>query len=107
MNTHVYIVVRKDIKKEFQLVQACHAALEAGFAFESNEGVIYHLVVLEVDNEWELDEVSECLTNENIKFKKFYESWGKIGNTALATEPIVKQSKGILRSLPLYKLENI
>jgi len=102
MSTHVYIIVRKDIKKEFQLVQACHAALEAGFAFSVSEK--QHLVVLEVANEWELDEVSECLNNENIKFKKFYESWGKIGNTALATEPIEKQSEGILRSLPLYKL---
>jgi hypothetical protein len=104
MISYVYIIVRKDIKKEYQLVQACHAALEAGFAFSAKEGVIHHLVVLEVANEWELDEVSICLNEENIKFKKFYESWRNIGNTALATEPIVKQSEGILRSLPLYKL---
>ena len=101
MIPYVYIVVRTDIKREYQLVQACHSALEAGYAF-SKPKITTHLVVLAVDNKWDLEAVAYMLDTQGIEYKQFYESWGDMGYTSLATQPIEKQTEGILRSLPLF-----
>ena len=102
MIPYVYIVVRTDIKKEYQLVQACHSVLEAGLTFKRPVGEVIHLVVLAVDSEAELHEVASQLEKQDLGFEIFYESWGSMGNTALATEPIPKQTEGVLRILPLF-----
>jgi hypothetical protein len=101
MQPYVYIVVRSDIKKEYQLVQACHSVLEAGLTFNRPDKGVIHLVVLEVENKWDLEGVAYKLENENIKYEIFHESFGDMGFTSLATEPILKPDEGILRSLPL------
>jgi peptidyl-tRNA hydrolase len=100
MTPYMYIVVRTDLKKEFQLVQACHAAIEAAFTFDRPDDIT-HLVVLQVANERELEEVSLQLYNENIPYEDFFESWGNLRTTALATKPITKQKEGILSKLSL------
>jgi len=100
MTPYMYIVVRTDIKKEFQLVQACHAAVEAGFTFDRPDDIV-HLVVLQVASKQELSEVSLQLYNESIPYEEFTESWGNMGVTALATKPITKRQEGILRKLSL------
>ena len=102
MKPYVYIVVRKDIKKDYYAPQLCHAALEAGYSFSRPETTT-HLVLLEVCNKMELDMVALALEEEGIKFESFYEGFGKLGHTALATEPIEKQTEGALRSLSLFK----
>ena len=56
-NPYTYILVRKDISPEQQIVQAAHAALEAGFRFKQPETTSY-LIVLEVANEKELEDAS-------------------------------------------------
>lgn len=103
MNPYVYIVVRTDIKKEYQLVQACHSVLEAGLTFKRPDKGVIHLVVLAVDDEWDLENVALTLEHEGIRFEKFHESWGDMGLTSLATEPISKQTEGILNLLSLLK----
>jgi hypothetical protein len=103
MKPYVYIVVRTDIKKEYQLVQACHSVLEAGLTYERPSEEVIHLVVLAVESKWDLEGVAYKLENENIRFQEFYESWGGMGFTSLATEPISKQESGVLRILPLLK----
>ena len=100
MTPYMYIVVRTDIKKEFQLVQACHAAVEAGFTFDRPDDIV-HLVVLQVANKDELEEVSLQLYNEGILYEEFHESWGNLGVTALATKPITKQKESVLCKLSL------
>ena len=57
-NPYTYIILRKDISKEQQIVQAAHAALEAGFRFKKPDGDVSSLIVLEVENEQELKEAS-------------------------------------------------
>lgn len=102
MKPYVYIVVRKDIKKEYLAPQLCHAALEAGYTFDRPD-ITTHLVLLEVCNKMELDMVALALEEENIKFESFYEGFGKMGHTALATEPMGKPTEGVLRGIPLFK----
>jgi len=100
MTPYMYIVVRTDLKKEFQLVQACHAAIEAAFTFDRPDDIV-HLVVLQVANKQELAEVSLQLYNEGKPYEEFFESWGNLQTTALATKPIAKQKEGILSKLSL------
>lgn len=50
---YTYILLRKDISPEQRIVQAAHAALEAGFRFPQPSEVSY-LIVLEVANQEEL-----------------------------------------------------
>ena len=104
MIPYVYIVVRTDIKREYQLVQACHSALEAGYAFSEPKETT-HLVVLSANDEKELIAISGALCVDGIKHKGFIEGWGNMGLTSLATQPIEKQTEGILRSLPLFCYE--
>ena len=100
MNPYVYIVVRTDIRREYQLVQACHSALEAGYEFSKPE-LTTHLVVLSANDEKELIEISGLLASQGVRHKGFTESWGNMGLTSIATEPIEKQTEGVLRNLSL------
>lgn len=50
---YTYILLRKDISPAQQIVQAGHAALEAGFIYDKPDETSY-LIVLEVANEEEL-----------------------------------------------------
>ena len=102
MIPYVYIVVRNDLKLEHQLVQACHAALESGFDFNRPD-ITAHLVVLHAEDRGHLEEIAMYLQEEEVEYRMFHESWGDIGNTALATKPIPKVKKGVLRILPLLK----
>jgi hypothetical protein len=50
MTPYTYVIIRKDISPEQQIVQACHAALEAGLRFKQPEQTSL-LIVLEVPNQ--------------------------------------------------------
>lgn len=49
-NPYTYVIIRKDISPEQQIVQACHAALEAGFRFKKPDETSF-LIVLEVPDQ--------------------------------------------------------
>ena len=105
MVPYVYIVVRKDIRPEYLAPQLCHAALEAGYEFTKEikaQTETVHLVLLEVDNKIELEMVSLGLKEEKIDFVEFYEGFGRMGLTSLATKPIEKNSVITLQNLRLY-----
>ena len=58
-------------------------------------------MVLSANDEKELIAISEQLAVQGVRHKGFTESWGNMGLTSLATEPIEKQTEGVLRILPL------
>ena len=53
MTPYTYVIIRKDISPEQQIVQACHASLEAGMKLKNTIDISY-LIVLEVPNEEKL-----------------------------------------------------
>ena len=57
MTPYTYVLIRKDISPEQQIVQAGHAALEAGFRFQKPEQTSF-LIVLEVSDEEKLRNAS-------------------------------------------------
>lgn len=86
-----------------QVVQALHAALEAGIHLNQNRAVPSHLVFVSVGNETELLSIQERLVSSNLQSIIFNEP--DLGNraTALATESLSGSSRNHLRNLPLWK----
>ena len=99
MIPYVYVIVRKDIPMEQQVVQVAHATLECGFKFNRPDKVC-HIVVLEVANSDELMKASEQLLFKDINYTMFYEPDYDIGYSALATEPSTTKIK--LKNIKMY-----
>lgn len=103
MKPYTYVLVRQDIPLEQQMVQACHAALEAGFAFDA-PSVTSSLIVCTVPDLEALLAARERLDRYGIRSEMFFEpSWG-MGYSALASEPIIERKKRFaLNTYPLFR----
>lgn len=101
---YVYVLVREDIPVAQQLVQASHAALEAGFRFQQPEKTA-SLIVLSVPDEAALKEAAARLAGHDIEHHMFFEpDFGPMGYSALATRPLVeKKDRHRMRKWPLYR----
>lgn len=84
------------------MVQACHAALEAGFAFKA-PAENASLVVLAVSNQAELKAAASLLKEKCIDHQLFFEPDGGMGYSALATRPIgLPTERKVLRKYQLH-----
>ncbi len=102
-NSYVYVLVRNDLTAEQQIVQGCHASLEAGFSFNAPEKTA-HLVMLSVSGEDELVSVKdELMDGWGVSSEIFFEPDYNLGYTALATEPIKGSKRNALRKFKLWK----
>ncbi|KVP96942.1 hypothetical protein WJ97_14065 [Burkholderia ubonensis] len=103
MKPYTYVLVREDIPLEQQIVQACHAALEAGFAFDAPP-VTSSLIVCTVPNREALLAARERLDRYGIRSEMFFEpSWG-MGYSALTTEPLIERKKRFAMNIyPLFR----
>lgn len=99
---YTYILVRTDLSVAQQAVQACHAALEAGFLFQRPQDHP-HLVLLEVKDEGTLLDEQARLEAEGIPHAMFFEPDNETGYSALATAPLSREAGRAFRRLPLWK----
>lgn len=88
--------VRRDISFPQQVVQACHAAIEAA-PLLSPEDDHPHLVVLGVKSELALRNALRRLQQHGIRCKPFFES--DLGDqlTSFATEPLNGDSRQLFK----------
>ena len=101
---YTYVLVRKDISPEQRVVQASHAALEAGFRFSQPDETSY-LIVLEVANEHELNEAAQVIESSGIKFYKFFEPDNDMGYSALCTEAVfTNRERNVFKRWKLLKM---
>lgn len=103
---YVYIFVRQDLSKEYQLVQAAHVAMKAGYELCHSQGICkdhrdcdpdhLYFTVVGVANEHELRKSIQELTDKSVEFVVFREP--DIGNeiTAVASMPIAVNKRGSL-----------
>lgn len=104
---YTYVLVRQDIALEHQMVQACHAALEAGFQFEAPHRTSF-LVLCSVADEQSLLRWRDKLEQKGIRLALFYEPDNAMGYSALATQALTCSNKRkALKSLPLLKTPSI
>jgi hypothetical protein len=101
--TYVYVFVRKDLPLTDQMVQASHAALEAGIAFGAKSKEPSSLIMLAVKDKESLIEAEEHCLHAGIDTEMFFEPDWNYGFTAFATEPITQDKRHLLKGFPLWK----
>lgn len=100
---YTYVLVREDLALEQQLVQACHAALEAGFAFDAPARTS-SLIVCTVPDRNALQAAEQRLARYGIRTKMFFEPDWDMGHSALATEPLTERKQRFAMSTyPLFR----
>lgn len=99
MNTpYTYMFIRTDLTVPQQIVQASHAALQAGAKF----GLHSHLVLIGVKDQDRLHHVAKMLDERDILFEMFHEPDNNAGYTALCTQPLTGEARRPLRQFQLY-----
>lgn len=98
---YVYVVVRTDLSLPQQLVQAAHAAHEAGLLAEPSAEPS-SLIALQVPNKSSLEKALSKL-NEHVRCVPFYEPDNNEGLTAFASEPIPPEQRKIFSKYQLWK----
>lgn len=101
--TTFYVLVRTDISLEQQLVQAVHAAAEAGRSFYSAEHGIASAVLLAVANGQALMSARDRLHAKGVRTELFFEPDFGTGHSALATEPLTVAQRKYLKGFPLWR----
>lgn len=102
---YVYVLVREDISYEQKLVQASHAALEAGFRFPMPQDTVASIIILSVPNLPSLTNASERLNKHGIDHHLFFEPDFGMGHSALATRPLrARDERFLMRKYPLFKM---
>jgi hypothetical protein len=88
--------VRQDLSQPQQVVQACHAAIEAARLLPQ-QLAHPHLVVIGIPDERQLCRCLEHLRRVGIAHRPFHEPDRGNELTALATEPVFGQRRRLLR----------
>jgi len=100
---YTYVLVRQDIALEQQMVQACHAALEAGFAFEE-PATTSSLIVCTVPDLPALLQARERWQRYGIRSALFFEPSWDMGYSAMASEPLHSRKQRFAMSVyPLFR----
>lgn len=107
MNTpYTYIFVRKDLSPAQQIVQASHAALEAGFRFNQPDTPT-HIVLIGINDQAGIMSTADFLTDKGIDYELFFEPDHDIGYTSIATKPLVSEQRKPLRRFSLYNPQEV
>jgi hypothetical protein len=99
--SHSYIFVRKDLSLEQQIVQAAHALHLVGLKQEDRRDSP-SIVLIGVEDLWELQEVSAFLNANRIEYEMFYESYLQ-ECTAIATHPLEQERRHLLSGFKTLK----
>jgi hypothetical protein len=98
----MYIFIREDLSQAQKIVQASHAALEAGFVYDQPNGST-HIVLIGAKNQEALLGVRQHLENCGIDFQIFHEPDYDTGYTAIATKPLYGDERLPLKKYSLFR----
>jgi hypothetical protein len=96
-------LVRKDLPRSAQIVQACHATLEAGLHLVSPEIEHPHFVLLGVDDQHALIKALSLIQSKQIPFVQFREA--DLGDelTAVAAGPVYGSDRSVFKRFQILK----
>jgi hypothetical protein len=101
----LYVLVRKDLSRPQQAVQACHAAIEATRKFLSAGDAHPHLVLCGVSDETTLEREQGRLEAYGVRTVSFREPDRNNELTAVATEPLTGEAQRRTRRYELLEDE--
>lgn len=96
----MYVFVREDLSIAQQIVQTSHATFEVGAV--ANTVKSPNFVLIGVKSEQQLHQIKEMLYEQQIECKMFFEP-DINQHTAIATVPIVGDSRKIFKKYELFK----
>lgn len=99
---YIYVFVRKDLPIEQILVQASHAAYEAGLTFNNESKLITSVLVIGVKNTQALEKAYKQLC-ASINLVKFEEPSWDYGFTSFATQPLSHDQRSLMKKYQLFK----
>lgn len=100
---HQYLLVRVDLPLPTQLVQSCHAGIEAGKHFCRDPALTDSLVVLQVRDENALLACRQYVEDQGIKSVLFREPDLGDTATALCTEPVGEEKRKVFKKFRLWR----
>ncbi|CAE7860179.1 unnamed protein product [Symbiodinium microadriaticum] len=101
---YVYVFTREDIPSPQQAVQSCHACIEATKAFDIDRLPDHpSVIILSAKNENKLHRVRKYLIEQGIRHVHFYEPDFEDQLTAVATEPIWADRRGVFSKYQLLR----
>lgn len=96
---YTYLFIRKDLTASQRIVQAAHAAHNAGERFGDHS----HLICFGINNEAELQKAAIFLESKGIKFEMFHEPDFNTGFTSICSEPLRGEQRKIMRRFTLLQ----
>jgi hypothetical protein len=100
----LYCLVRTDLPVHTQVVQAVHAAAEAGRTHYASAHGVCRAVVLRVSDQASLNAWQAKLDVAGIAHEAFVEPDDDLGLTALCTRPVLEAERRLFRKLPLWSM---
>ena len=100
---YIYVFIRTDISLEQQMVQANHAAAEAGRLFYRPDHGIASLVTLAVRNPARLAKAQRRLESLGLEHTVFFEPDWQMGYSAIGTRPVLEHERRHFREWQLWK----
>ena len=99
----MYIFVRTDIDKTYQMIQSGHALFEHALTIENKPEQISSFCLLQAKDENDLLKISEKLKMKDINFTIFNEPDYNTGYTAIAVGPIYGEDRKFFKKFKFYK----
>ncbi len=102
----MYVFLRRDLAHPHQVVQACHAAIEAARAFLSPSTTHPSVIVCGVRDERRLYRCLDRLRAAGIRCQPFHEPDRANELTAIATEPLYGARRDLVSHFPLLTVNS-
>lgn len=96
---YTYLFIRRDLSPAKRIVQAAHAAHNAGEKFGDHS----HMILFGIKDEADLRKAAAFLDTKGIKYEMFYEPDYDTGYTSICTEPIRGDQRKPLRRFSLLQ----
>src|SRR4051812_46470379 len=97
----MYVIVRSDLEKSQQTIQAIHAGIDGGKQFKPPNG--HYLVVCTTENKQELHKAMTPLDISNIKYIEFIEPDINNEITAICSDIVYGDQRKVFKRLKLFK----
>ena len=100
--TYSYVFLRTDIPLAQQLVQASHAALEAGLKDNHTYQQTSSIIIFQIPDEQTLKNELNYIQSLGIECASFYEPYEDMGITAFATLPVTEDKRHFFKKYTLW-----